>query len=97
MRAVASRSSALVRFGAPSDADALEREGLAAAAAASTTAEIEVVRVEYLGRKSAIKQALREVRATARRGCALNAVRERLEAAIDAREAELARASWTPG
>ena len=73
------------------DADALEREGLAAAAAASTKAEIEVVRVEYLGRKSAIKQALREVR-DRETGMALNAVRERLEAAIDAREAELARA-----
>ena len=73
------------------DADALEREGLAAAAAASTTAEIETVRVEYLGRKSAIKQALREVR-DRETGMALNAVRERLEAAIDGREAELARA-----
>src|SRR6188472_3412080 len=73
------------------DADALEREGLAAAAAAATTAEIEIVRVEYLGRKSAIKQALREVR-DRETGMALNAVRERLEAQIDAREAELARA-----
>ena len=57
----------------------------------SSTAEIEAVRVEYLGRKSAIKQALREVR-DRETGMALNAVRERLEAAIDAREAELARA-----
>ena len=73
------------------DAAALEREGLAAAAAASSTDEIETVRVEYLGRKSAIKQALREVR-DRETGMALNAVRERLEAAIDAREAELARA-----
>ena len=73
------------------DAAALEREGVAAAAAASSTAEIETVRVEYLGRKSAIKQALREVR-DRETGMALNAVRERLEAAIDAREAELARA-----
>ncbi len=73
------------------DAAALEREGLAAAAAASSTAEIETVRVEYLGRKSAIKQALREVR-DRETGMALNAVRERLEAAIDAREAELGRA-----
>jgi phenylalanyl-tRNA synthetase alpha chain len=72
------------------DAAALEREGLAAAAAAASTAEIEAVRVEYLGRKSAIKQALREVR-DRETGMALNAVRERLEAAIDAREAELAR------
>ena len=73
------------------DADALEREGLAAAAAAASTDAIEAVRVEYLGRKSAIKQALREVR-DRETGMALNAVRERLEAAIDAREAELARA-----
>src|SRR6478609_3798478 len=73
------------------DAAALEREGLAAAAAASSTAEVETVRVEYLGRKSAIKQALREVR-DRETGMALNAVRELLESAIDAREAELARA-----
>ena len=73
------------------DAAALEREGLAAASAASSTAEIETVRVEYLGRKSAIKQALREVR-DRETGMALNAVRELLESAIDAREAELARA-----
>ena len=73
------------------DADTLEREGLAAAAAASTSAEIEDVRVEYLGRKSALKQALREVR-DRETGMALNAVRERLEAAIDGREEELARA-----
>ena len=73
------------------DADGLEREGLAAAAAASSTRAIEDVRIEYLGRKSAIKQALREVRdrETGRR---LNSVRERLETAIDGREAELARA-----
>ena len=44
------------------DAEALEREGLAAAAAAGSTEEIEAVRVEYLGRKSALKQALREIR-----------------------------------
>jgi phenylalanyl-tRNA synthetase alpha chain len=73
------------------DAAALEREGLAAAAAAASTADIETVRVEYLGRKSAIKQALRDVR-DRETGMSLNAVRERLEAAIDAREAELARA-----
>ena len=73
------------------DADALEREGLAAAAAATSTDAIEAVRVEYLGRKSAIKQALREVR-DRETGMALNAVRERLEAAIDGRERELARA-----
>ena len=73
------------------DAEALEREGLAAAAAAGSTEEIESVRVEYLGRKSALKQALREVR-DRETGMMLNAVRAGLEEAIDAREAELARA-----
>lgn len=73
------------------DAAALEQDGLAAAAAAVTTEEIEAVRVEYLGRKSAIKQALREVR-DRETGMTLNAVRERLEAAIDTREEKLARA-----
>lgn len=73
------------------DAEALEQEGLSAAAAAASTGEIEAVRVEYLGRKSALKRALREVRER-ETGMALNAVRERLEAAIDARAAALARA-----
>ena len=74
------------------DADALERAGLAAAAAAhARRRRSRRSRVEYLGRKSALKQALREVR-DRETGMALNAVRERLEAAVDAREAELARA-----
>ena len=73
------------------DADELEREGLAAAAAADTADAIEAVRVTYLGRKSQLKQALREVR-DRETGMRLNAVRERLEAAIDGREAEIARA-----
>jgi len=73
------------------DAAALEQEGLAAAAAAASADEIEAVRVAYLGRKSALKLALREVR-DRETGIALNAVRERLEGAIDVREAELARA-----
>lgn len=73
------------------DADALEQEGLAAAEAAGSADEIEAVRVAYLGRKSALKLALREVR-DRETGMALNAVRERLESAIDARDAVLARA-----
>ena len=73
------------------DAGAIERDGLAAAAAASTSDAIEAVRVEYLGRKSALKQALRDVR-DRETGMALNAVREQLEQSIDARAAELARA-----
>ena len=73
------------------DAAALETEALAAAAAAATTDEIEAVRVEYLGRKSALKLALREVR-DRETGMTLNAVRVRVEEAVDRRAAELERA-----
>jgi phenylalanyl-tRNA synthetase alpha chain len=73
------------------DAEALEREGLAAVAAASSPDELEAVRVEYLGRKSSLKQALREVR-DRDTGMTLNALRERLENAIATREEELTRA-----
>jgi phenylalanyl-tRNA synthetase alpha chain len=47
--------------------------------------------VRYLGRKSDLKLALREVR-DRETGMTLNALRERLEEAIDSREAELQRA-----
>jgi phenylalanyl-tRNA synthetase alpha chain len=70
------------------DAAKLEQEALAAVAAAATADELERARVEYLGRKSELKLALREVR-DRETGMTLNALRERLEAAIDAREAEL--------
>jgi phenylalanyl-tRNA synthetase alpha chain len=73
------------------DPQALEQDALAAAAAATTTDEIERVRVEYLGRKSALKLALREVR-DRETGMTLNALRERLEAAVEAREEALGRA-----
>ncbi len=73
------------------DAAALERDALAALAEAETADDVERVRVEYLGRKSALKLALREVR-DRETGIALNTLRETLEAAIDAREAELSRA-----
>ena len=69
------------------DVEAIQREGLAAAAAAATTEEIEAVRVEYLGRKSELKLALREVR-DRETGMALNALRVELEAAIDERAAD---------
>jgi phenylalanyl-tRNA synthetase alpha chain len=72
------------------DARALEEQALAAVAAAASVHEIEAVRVECLGRKSTLKRALREVR-DRETGMTLNAVRERLEAAVDAREAELQR------
>jgi phenylalanyl-tRNA synthetase alpha chain len=73
------------------DPQALERDALAAVAAATSGDDIERVRVEYLGRKSALKLALRDVR-DRETGMTLNALRERLEAAIDAREQELRRA-----
>jgi phenylalanyl-tRNA synthetase alpha chain len=73
------------------DAQALESEALAAAAAADSPDAVQAARVEYLGRRSVLKQALRDVR-DRETGMALNAVRERLEAAFDAREEELARA-----
>jgi len=73
------------------DPQALEKDALAAVADASSTDDIERVRVEYLGRKSELKLALRDVR-DRDTGMALNALRERLEEAIDGREAELARA-----
>ena len=73
------------------DVEALEQAALAAVAAASSTDEIESARVEYLGRKSELKLALREVR-DRETGMTLNAVRERIESAVADREAELARA-----
>ena len=73
------------------DAQALENAALAAVEAATSTDEIEDARVEYLGRKSELKLALREVR-DRETGMALNALRERLESAIDARAAGLERA-----
>ena len=73
------------------DPQALENAALAAAEAATSVDGIEHVRVEFLGRKSDLKLALREVR-DRETGMALNALRERLEAAIDAREAEISRA-----
>jgi phenylalanyl-tRNA synthetase alpha chain len=68
----------------------LEQEALAALAAATSAEEVERARVAYLGRRSALKLALREVR-DRETGMTLNALRERLEAAFDAREEELRR------
>jgi len=73
------------------DPQALEQDALAAVAAAATAEDVERLRIEYLGRKSALKLALREVR-DRDTGMTLNAVRERIEGAIEAREAELRRA-----
>ncbi|MGZ4441323.1 MAG: tRNA ligase subunit PheS family protein, partial [Gaiellaceae bacterium] len=70
------------------DPQALETEALSAIDASASPAELDDARVRYLGRKSELKQALREVR-DRETGMALNAVRERLEAACEARETEL--------
>jgi phenylalanyl-tRNA synthetase alpha chain len=73
------------------DVAALEAEAQSAIAAASTTADLEQARVRFLGRKSELKQALRNVR-DREAGMTLNAVRERLEAAFAVRVEKLERA-----
>ena len=69
----------------------LQKEALAAVAAAETLESLDAARVQYLGRSSELKLALREVR-DRETGMALNAVREALEAAFTARQEELERA-----
>jgi phenylalanyl-tRNA synthetase alpha chain len=63
------------------DWEAYEREASAAVAAASSPAELDDARVRYLGRKSALAQALRGVR-DRETGMLLNGIRERLESAV---------------
>jgi phenylalanyl-tRNA synthetase alpha chain len=70
------------------DAQALESEAQSAISSASTLAELDEARVRYLGRKSELKQALRDVR-DAETGRVLNTLREKLETAVAEREAEL--------
>ena len=72
------------------DVEALEREAQGAITAASTRAALDDARIRYLGRKSELKQALRGVR-DRDSGMTLNAARERLEAAFEAREADIER------
>ncbi|HKP09360.1 MAG TPA: phenylalanine--tRNA ligase subunit alpha [Gaiella sp.] len=72
------------------DVEALERAALAAVAAAASSDEIELVRVEYLGRKSALPLALREVR-DAETGRTLNEAKRRIETAVAARAEALER------
>jgi phenylalanyl-tRNA synthetase alpha chain len=73
------------------DPEALERDGLALIAGAESLEELDEIRVRYLGRRSDLKLALREVR-DAETGRRLNSIRERLEAAVEAKRAELERA-----
>ena len=73
------------------DVQAVETEARSAIAGASTLEELDAARVRYLGRKSQLKQALREVR-DAETGSVLNALREGLEQAVADRRSELERA-----
>jgi phenylalanyl-tRNA synthetase alpha chain len=72
------------------DADVYRQEALEAVTQALNPTELDEARVRYLGRKSELKQALREVR-DRETGMALNAAREAIEAALEAREVELER------
>ena len=73
------------------DAKALESEAMSAISGSSTLEELEDARVRYLGRKSELAQALRDVR-DRETGMLLNPIRERLEAEVDARRRGLERA-----
>ncbi|HEY5295775.1 MAG TPA: phenylalanine--tRNA ligase subunit alpha [Gaiellaceae bacterium] len=75
------------------DWTAYEEEGLAAIAAALGDQELDEARVSVLGRKSELAQALRGVR-DREAGMLLNGIRARLEAALEARQAELQRLAF---
>jgi phenylalanyl-tRNA synthetase alpha chain len=70
------------------DAEAYRSEALAAVDRAQSAGELDEARIRYLGRKSELKQALREVR-DRDAGIALNAAREAIEEAIASRQEEL--------
>ena len=72
------------------DAEAYRNEALAAIDAAESPPELDEARIRFLGRKSELKQALREVR-DRDAGMALNAAREAIEQAFAARQQELDR------
>src|SRR6476619_7275816 len=74
--------------------DSLRAEGEAAVAAATTTAELEELRVRFLGRKAELPNLLRGVAELPPEergavGKAANQARQALEALIEARGAEL--------
>src|SRR4051812_49936873 len=77
---------------APVDWEVYERDAKASLEKASTSEEVESVSVAFLGRKSELKQALREVR-DRETGMTLNALREALETAFDEREEALRSAA----
>src|SRR3954471_18958699 len=72
----------------------LRAEGEAAIASASSTAELEEARVRFLGRKAELPNLLRDVGKLPRQergpvGKGANQARQALQAAVDARQAEL--------
>jgi phenylalanyl-tRNA synthetase alpha chain len=73
--------------------EAYEQDANDAIGAALSDAELDDARVRYLGRKSDLAQALRGVR-DRESGMLLNGVRARLEAAVDARVADLQRLAF---
>jgi phenylalanyl-tRNA synthetase alpha chain len=73
------------------DAETLEREALAAVSGAADSTALEEARVRYLGRKSELALALREVR-DRETGMRLNAIRAAVESAVERRREELERA-----
>ncbi len=73
------------------DATALENEARTAIDAAGSADALEELRVRFLGRKSELKLALRDVR-DRETGMALNAARKAIEEALEEREAALAAA-----
>ena len=77
------------RLAAVTDWQAHEAEALAAIAAAETATALDDARVQYLGRKSELAQALRGVR-DRETGMLLNGIRTRLEEAVAGREQTLA-------
>jgi phenylalanyl-tRNA synthetase alpha chain len=78
------------------DAEAYRKDALAAVESATSIGELDDARIRYLGRKSELKQALREVR-DRETGMALNEAREAIEQAIAARQAALEAAATADG
>src|SRR5687768_17431849 len=78
------------------DATTLENEARTAISAAADADALEELRVRYLGRKSELKLALREVR-DRETGMALNAARAAIETALAERETALAAAAEEDG
>jgi phenylalanyl-tRNA synthetase alpha chain len=81
---------------APVNWDEYKADGVAAFAAATDADAVEDVRIRFLGRKSALPLALREVR-DRETGMLLNTVRKALEAAAEEAEARLAAGAGARG